>query len=125
MVVSSLVVNVVHMTWFTPIMALIFVPNVRQTLLPSRRRGYTSKSIQRLWRVVIRSLMRCPCRPTGDELMDDPSLHTISEYVAAVIDEATLRNIQTDDLWEEYRADPHGEFIGELADEALPDDWQD
>jgi hypothetical protein len=53
------------------------------------------------------------------ETVLQPSLHTISEYVDLVLSEAESRDIDIADLRAEFDADPEGEFIGELADDAL------
>jgi len=52
------------------------------------------------------------------ETVLQPSLHSISEYVGLVLDEAESRGIDVSDL----RAE--GEFINEQADEALSRMWE-
>lgn len=55
------------------------------------------------------------------ETVLQPSLHTISEYVDLVIGEVECRDngAAVQKLRNEYDADPEGEHIGEIADEAL------
>lgn len=53
------------------------------------------------------------------ETVLQPSLHTISEYVGLVLNEVDFRGIDVSDLQSEYDDDPEGEFIGEIADDAL------
>ena len=57
------------------------------------------------------------------ETILQPSLHTISEYVGMVIDEAESRGVDVADLRAEYDADPDGEWVGSLADDALSRLW--
>ena len=58
------------------------------------------------------------------ETVLQPSLHSISEYVGLVLDEAESRDIDVSDLRAEYDADPDGEFINEQADKALSRMWE-
>ncbi len=58
------------------------------------------------------------------ETVLQPSLHTISEYVDMVLDEAECRSVDVSDLRKEFDEDPDGEFIGETADEALSRLWE-
>lgn len=54
-----------------------------------------------------------------------PSLHTLSEYVDLILQEAESRNVEVSDLRKDFDADPQGDWIGEVADEVLGRLWDE